>query len=183
MSGVTIFTEMTQLANEHGAINLAQGFPDFAGPDFVRQAAIDALLAQHDQYAPMAGLPALRRAVAAHEQRFRGLAYDPDREVLVGCGAVELLTGSLLAFAGPDAEVLLIEPFYDSYLAAARLANAPVRTVRLLPPNFRVDVTALRAALTSRTRVLLLNQPHNPTERVFDRGELEAIAQSRRSAI
>lgn len=175
-TGTTIFTEMTQLANRHNAVNLAQGFPDFPGPDFVRAAAIAALEAKHDQYAPMTGLPALRQAVVAHERRWRGLDYDVDHEVLVGCGAVELLTSSLLAFAGPDAEVLLLEPFYDSYLAAAKLADAPVRTVALQPPSFRLDEAALRAAITERTRVLVLNQPHNPTGRVFDAHELALIA-------
>ena len=177
LGGTTIFTEMTQLANQHGAVNLAQGFPDFPGPAFVRQAAIEALQAEHDQYAPMIGLPSLRAAVVVHRQRFSGIAYDADTQVLVGCGAVELLTSSLLALCEPDAGVLLLEPFYDSYLAAAQLASAPVRTVRLAPPAFRLDEEALAAALASGgVRVLVLNQPHNPTGRVFDRDELAAIA-------
>lgn len=178
-TGTTIFTEMTQLANRHRAVNLAQGFPDFPGPEFVREAAIAALAAKdarHDQYAPMTGLPALRQAVVAHQRRWRGLDYDVEHEVLIGCGAVELLTSSLLAFAGPDAEVLLLEPFYDSYLAAAKLADAPIRTMALSPPDFRLDPARLAAAITPRTRVLVINQPHNPTGRVFDATELAAIA-------
>jgi N-succinyldiaminopimelate aminotransferase len=174
--GTTIFTEMTALATRFGAVNLGQGFPDFDGPGFVKEAAIAALRAGHNHYARMAGDLVLARAIAAHERRFYGLEYDPETEVTVHAGATEGLFAALSAFVDPGDEVIVFEPFYDSYPAAIALSGARLVTVPLRPPSFSFDPEALAAAVTPRTRVILLNSPHNPTGKVFTRAELEEIA-------
>jgi N-succinyldiaminopimelate aminotransferase len=173
--GTTIFAEMTALARAAGAINLGQGFPDTDGPTSVLDAAVDAIRGGHNQYPPGPGEPDLRAAIAEHQQRFYGLAVDPDREVLVTVGATEAIASSLLALCEPGDEVVLIEPYYDSYAASVALAGATRRTVVLRAPDFTLDEAALRAAFTARTRVIVVNSPHNPTGRVFTRAELELI--------
>jgi N-succinyldiaminopimelate aminotransferase len=174
--GTTVFTEMTALAQRYGAVNLGQGFPDFDGPEFVKQAAIDALRAGHNQYARMAGELTLVSAIADHERRFHGLDYDPETEVTVHAGATEGLFATLSALLDPGDEVVAFEPFYDSYPAAAALSGARLVTVPLRPPDFAFDPVALSAAVTDRTRAVLVNSPHNPTGKVFQRTELEAVA-------
>ena len=174
--GTSVFTEMSRLAASTGAVNLGQGFPDEDGPAAVLEAAVDALRAGHNQYAPGRGVPALRQAIAAHQRRRYGLEIDPDEGVLVTFGATEALSAAILALCDPGAEVVGLAPAYDAYAAAARFAGAAWRSVALRPPDFALDPDALRAAITPRTRVLLLNSPHNPTGRVLGAGELEAVA-------
>ncbi|WP_284250776.1 pyridoxal phosphate-dependent aminotransferase [Litorihabitans aurantiacus] len=174
----TIFAEMTALAARTGAINLGQGFPDADGPAWVREAAVEAIRGGVNQYPPGRGVPELRRAVADHQARHHGMSLDPATEVLVTAGATEALTAAVLALAGPGDEVLTLEPFYDSHAAAVALAGATHTTVPLVrgPEGFRLDVTALANAVSPRTRVILLNSPHNPTGAVLTRAELEALA-------
>jgi N-succinyldiaminopimelate aminotransferase len=174
--GTSIFAEMTALAREHDAVNLGQGFPDFDGPDFVKQAAVEALGAGHNQYSPMPGLPALQQAVADHQKRFYGLDYDPASEITIHAGATEALCATIAALLDAGDEVVVFEPFYDAYLPGIALAQAKARVVPLAPPSFRLDPRALEAAVTERTRLVLLNSPSNPAGNVFTRPELEAIA-------
>jgi N-succinyldiaminopimelate aminotransferase len=174
--GTTVFTEMTALALRHGAVNLGQGFPDFDGPDFVKEAAADALRSGHNQYARMAGDLELARAIADHRRRFYGLGYDPEGEITVHAGATEGLFAALSALLDPGDEVLTFEPFYDSYPAAVALAGARLVTVPLEPPAMSFNAAALARAVTGRTRILLLNSPNNPTGKVFTRDELAVIA-------
>ncbi len=174
--GTTIFSEMTALALERNAINLSQGYPDFDGPPEVIEAAVEALRRGPNQYARSAGLPELTAAVAAHQQRHYGLELDPLREVSITSGATEGIAASLLGLLDPGDEVILIEPFYDSYPACVALAGATPHFVTLRFPDFRLDRDELAAAVSPRTRVLVLNTPHNPTGRVFERSELEGIA-------
>lgn len=175
--GTTIFTEMTRLANQHGAVNLAQGFPDFAGPAFAKDAAIAAIRADHNQYARMQGAPALAEAVAATVKERTGLAYDPLAEVTVFAGATEGIACAMLALVEPGDEVVLFEPYYDSYRACVAMAGGVPRFVTLRAPDFTFDRAALAAAFSPRTRLVVVNTPHNPTGRVFSREELTAIAE------
>jgi N-succinyldiaminopimelate aminotransferase len=177
-SGTTIFTVMTALAEETGAVNLGQGFPDEDGPSVIVEAAVDAMRAGHNQYAPLAGVPALREAIAAHQQRRYGLAVDPDTGVQVTFGATEALASAVLALVGPGEEVAMLDPAYDSYEPVVRRAGGAVRRIPLSPPDWRVEGESVAKALTPRTRVLLLNTPHNPTGRVLDMGELEQLAEA-----
>jgi aspartate/methionine/tyrosine aminotransferase len=172
----TIFAVMSALAAEHGAINLGQGFPDEDGPLAIRECAATALREGPNQYPPTRGLPALRQAIAAHANRFYGFDFDPDRNVLVTSGGTEALAASILALAGPGGEVVLVEPAYDSYRPIALAAGARVRSVKLEPPDWRLEPDMLSAAVTADTRVLVLNSPLNPIGRVFDREELAGIA-------
>jgi N-succinyldiaminopimelate aminotransferase len=172
---VTIFEEITTLAGQAGAINLGQGFPDEDGPASMLEAARSAIAGGANQYAPGKGIPALREAIAAHQQRFYGLAPDPDSEVIVTTGATEAIAATLLALTGPGDEVLTFEPFYDSYGAVIGLAGAAHTTAPLLAPDFMPDLEALEAAFTDRTRVVLVNNPHNPTGAVFGRDVLTRI--------
>ncbi len=175
--GTTIFAEMSALAVSTGAINLGQGFPDTDGPESVREAAVRALRdGRGNQYPPGAGVPELRHAVAAHQQRFYGLDFDPDTEVLVTAGATEAIAAAMLALLEPGDEVIAFEPFYDSYAACIAMAGAVRVPLTLHAPDFRPDLDALRAAVTPRTRLILLNTPHNPTGMVLTPGELAAIA-------
>jgi N-succinyldiaminopimelate aminotransferase len=174
--GTTIFTEMSALAERTGALNLGQGFPDEDGPAELLDAAERAIRSGANQYAPLAGVPALRTAIAEHQRRWYGLAVDPDDGVQVTFGATEAIAAALLGLIEPGDEVLLIDPAYDAYGAAVALAGGVRRTVALRPPDWALDPDALRAAVGPRTRVLLLNTPHNPTGKVFARDELEAIA-------
>lgn len=172
----TIFTVMSALAREHDAINLGQGFPDVDGPEFVRRAAADAVLHGPNQYPPSHGLPELRRAVAEHDRRHYGLDYDPEDEVIVTSGATEALADSFLALLRPDDEAVLIEPVYDAYAPLVRSAGAVPRFVQLKPPDWLLDEQELRAAFNSRTKLIAINTPMNPTGKVFTRSELDLIA-------
>ncbi|MFF9095524.1 pyridoxal phosphate-dependent aminotransferase [Streptomyces sp. NPDC014802] len=180
--GTTIFAEMSALALSTGSINLGQGFPDTDGPEEVREAAVRALRdGRGNQYPPGPGVPELRTAIAAHQQRRYGLAVDPDTEVLVTAGATEAIAAALLALVEPGDEVVALEPYYDSYAACIAMAGGtrvPV-TLRARPEEgaFRLDLDELRDAVTDRTRLLLINTPHNPTGTVLTREELTAIAE------
>ncbi len=176
--GTTIFAEMTALALAHDAVNLGQGFPDFSGPDSVLEAAREAIAAGHNQYAPGIGLPSLRQAIAEHQRRFWGLDYDPDSEITVSAGATEAICAALQALCETGDEVVLFEPYYDSYRASVAMAGAVERvvTLRSSPDGFAFDPADLDAAITAKTRAILLNSPHNPTGKVFTRAELELIA-------
>jgi N-succinyldiaminopimelate aminotransferase len=174
--GTTIFAEMSALATRTGAINLGQGFPDTDGPAEVAEAAIAAIRAGHNQYPPGPGIPELRAAVAQHQKRFWSLDVDPDTEVLITAGATEALAAAMLALCEVGDEVLAFEPTYDSYQAGAAMAGAELRVVTLRPPGYEVDLDALARAVTPRTRLVLLNSPHNPTGKVFTDDELAAIA-------
>lgn len=180
--GTTIFAEMSALAVRTGAINLGQGFPDTDGPEEIREAAVRALRAgQGNQYPPGPGVPELRTAITGHQQRRYGLAYDPDTEVLVTAGATEAIAASLLALLEPGDEVIALEPYYDSYAACIAMAGATRVPVTLRSDTsagtYRLDLDELRAAVTRRTRLLLINTPHNPTGTVLSREELGAIAE------
>ena len=179
--GTTIFTEMTRLANEHGAINLAQGFPDFDGPDFVKEAAKAAIDAGQNQYARMTGLPALNLALAQRYRHHYGLNFDPDREIVVTSGCTEAIFASIAAICDVGDEVVLFQPYYDSYRASVCMAGAIPKVVTLWPPNgtqgWHFDPQQLERAFSERTRAILLNSPHNPTGKVFTRQELELIVQ------
>ena len=174
--GTTIFAEMSALAVTHDAINLGQGFPDSDGPQPVLDAAVAAIRGGRNQYPPARGIPELRHAVAEHQARWYGLDVDPDREVLITAGATEALAAAVLALCEPGDEVLAFEPYYDAYAADAALAQARFVPVRLEAPGFALDADRLEAAITPRSRLLLLNSPHNPTGHVFDAAELAAIA-------
>ncbi|WDF40050.1 pyridoxal phosphate-dependent aminotransferase [Streptomyces sp. T12] len=181
--GTTIFAEMSALALRTGSINLGQGFPDTDGPEEVREAAVRALRdGRGNQYPPGPGVPELRGAVAAHQERRYGLSYDPDTEVLVTAGATEAIAATLLALLEPGDEVIAFEPYYDSYAACIAMAGGTRVPVTLRPhvdegASFRLDLDELRAAVTDRTRLLLVNTPHNPTGTVLTREELAAIAE------
>lgn len=174
--GTSVFTEMSRLANQYDAVNLGQGFPDFPGPEFVKEAAKRAIDADLNQYAVSFGAPRLRAAIAAGWEVRYGAPIDVDREITVTSGATEAVFDAIQAFAGDGDEVVVFEPFYDSYLPSAIIAGATLRPVTLAPPDWRFDPDELAAAFGPRTRVLLLNTPHNPTGKVFTRAELELIA-------
>ncbi len=173
----TIFATMSELARETGSVNLGQGFPDVDGPDEVREAAVEALRTGRNQYAPGAGVPELRQAVAEHQQHWYGMQVDPDSEVVVTTGATEAVAAALLALVDPGDEVLMLAPYYDSYPAGVGLAGGSRRLLTLYPPDFRLDADALRAAVTPATTAILLNTPHNPTGAVLTVDELSAVAQ------
>ena len=174
----TIFAEMTALAARTGAVNLGQGFPDTDGPAGMLEVARSAIASGHNQYPPGSGIPELRNAVAEQRAACYGLVHDPDTEVLVTVGATEAISAALLALVGQGDEVLLIEPYYDSYPAAVALAGATRRCVPLVADGdrFAVDLDALAGAITPATKALLLNSPHNPTGTVLRRCELAALA-------
>ncbi|MFE9448986.1 pyridoxal phosphate-dependent aminotransferase [Streptomyces sp. NPDC006739] len=175
--GTTIFAEMSALATATGAINLGQGFPDTDGPESVREAAVRALReGRGNQYPPGPGIPELRTAVSDHQRRFYGLDLDPDTEVLVTAGATEAIAAAMLALLEPGDEVIAFEPFYDSYAACIAMAGARRVPLTLRAPSFRPDLDELRAKITPRTRLLLLNTPHNPTGTVLTAEEQGAIA-------
>ncbi len=174
--GTSIFTEMSRLAVEHQAVNLGQGFPDFPGPDFVKDAAKAAIDADRNQYAPSHGVPELRQAVARDWTRRFGREIDPDREVTVTSGATEAIFDTIMALLDPGDELIAFEPFYDSYPTSVQMVGGVFRPMRLHAPDWTFDPDELAALFTPRTRVLLLNTPHNPTGKVFSRAELETIA-------
>jgi aspartate/methionine/tyrosine aminotransferase len=176
--GTSIFSEITGLAIKHEAVNLGQGFPDFAAPEFVKQAAERHIREDRNQYAPSPGVARLRRALADDWLRKQpgAPAIDPDAEITVGCGATELLHDAVLATVDPGDEVIVLEPTYDAYVPDILMAGGVPRPVALEPLTWRLDVDRLAAAFGPRTRVLILNTPHNPTGKLFTRAELEAIA-------
>jgi len=173
----TIFAEMSALAVSTGAINLGQGFPDEDGPSEVLEAARQAISDGFNQYPPATGMPVLRTAISTHQQRFYGLTVDPDREVLVTAGATEALAATILALTQVGDEVVTFEPFYDSYGAIVGLGGATHVTVPLHAPAFQPDPDELRAAITDRTRLILINNPHNPTGSVLPRETLQLIVE------
>jgi aminotransferase len=173
----SVIREMTRLALEHGAVNLAQGFPDFAAPEEVKEAAIRAIRADVNQYAITWGAREFRRAIAERFEKDSGLAVDPEREVTVCCGATETMIASMLAVVDPGEEIIVFEPFYENYGPDAIICGASPRFVPLRPPDWTFDLQELAAAFSERTRALILNTPNNPTGKVFSRAELETIAQ------
>ena len=174
--GESVFTRISRLAAEHQAVNLGQGFPNFDGPEFVKQAACDAIAAGHGQYARMQGIVELNRAIAERFAADHGVAVDPEREVTVTSGCTEAIAATMLGLVEPGDEVVLVEPFYDSYPAAVAMAGGTLRTVRMRAPDFAFPVEDLRKAVGPRTRLILVNTPHNPTGRVLRPEELQAIA-------
>jgi len=175
--GTTIFAEMSELAQSTGSVNLGQGFPDTDGPAEVIEQAVHALRTGHNQYAPGRGVAPLRQAVADHQRARYGIELDPEREVLVTTGATEAIAAALLGLVDPGDEVVALEPYYDSYVACIQMAGGVRRPVMLRAPDFRLDPDELRAAVTPRTRMLLINSPHNPTGTVLTRAELAVIAE------
>ncbi|HEY0951247.1 pyridoxal phosphate-dependent aminotransferase [Nocardioides sp.] len=172
----TIFSEMSALAVRTGSVNLGQGFPDVDGPATVIARAVAAMEAGRNQYAPGPGVPELRQAVARHQRRHYGLELDPDRQVVVTTGCTEGIAAALLGLVDPGDEVIVLEPYYDSYTAMIQMAGGVRRPVTLRAPSYRLDADELRAAVTPRTRFVLLNSPHNPTGTVLTRTELQAVA-------
>ncbi len=175
--GTTVFAQMSALAQKTGAVNLGQGFPDTDGPREVAEVAAHAVLNGPNQYPPLPGQPGLRLAVAEHQERFYGLTYDPDSEVLITAGATEAIAGAMFALCDHEDEVITFEPSYDSYSASIAMAGATKKPVLLAAPDYPLDMDAFRAALSDKSRVILLNTPHNPTGKVFTRAELEQIAE------
>jgi aspartate/methionine/tyrosine aminotransferase len=174
--GTSIFTEISALAVAHDAVNLGQGFPDFAAPAFIKEAAMRAIREDRNQYAPAAGLPRLRAAIAARWERLHGARPDAAAEITVASGATELLHDAMLAVVEPGDEVIVFEPTYDAYVPDVIMAGGVARPVTLRPPHWRWDPAELRAAFGPRTRAVVLNTPHNPTGKVFAREELEELA-------
>jgi N-succinyldiaminopimelate aminotransferase len=175
--GTTIFAEMSALAVSTGSVNLGQGFPDTDGPAEVAEAAIAAIRSGENQYPPGPGIAPLREAIAEHQSRCYGLTWDPGSEVLVTTGATEAIAAAMLALVEPGDEVVALEPFYDSYAASVAMAGGRLVPVTLAPPAYALDVPALRAAVTDRTRLLLVNTPHNPTGAVLSASDLAAVAE------
>src|SRR6201997_5549590 len=175
----TVFAEMSALAARIGAVNLGQGFPDDDGPPALLKAAQDAIAAGANQYPPGIGIAPLRQAIAAHRRRHFGVEYDPDSEVLVTVGATEAIAAAVIGLVEPGSEVVLIEPFYDSYSPVVAMAGAHRVTVPLVPDGrgFALDADALRRAVTPQTRALIVNSPHNPTGTVLSATELAAVAE------
>ncbi|HEY0472629.1 MAG TPA: pyridoxal phosphate-dependent aminotransferase [Kribbella sp.] len=174
--GTTIFAEMSALAVQTNSVNLGQGFPDTDGPDSLLEDAVTAIRSGANQYPPGRGIPPLRQAIVDHQKRFYGLSYDPDTQVLVTTGATEAIAAALLAYVEPGDEVIALEPYYDSYAACIAMAGGHRVPVTLRAPDFRLDLDELRAAVTPRTKVLLINSPHNPTGTVLTDDELRGIA-------
>lgn len=175
--GTTIFAEMSALALRTGAINLGQGFPDQDGPAAIRELACAAIRDGHNQYAPGPGIAPLRRAIAEHRRRFQGIEVDPEHEIVVTTGATEAIAAALLGLVDPGDDVLVLEPYYDSYRAMIQMVGARRVPVTLRAPDFRLPIDELRAAVTDRTTAIVLNTPHNPTGAVLTREELAAVAE------
>lgn len=174
--GETIFTEISRLAQEHDAVNLGQGFPNFDGPQFVMDAAIAAMRSGRNQYARMTGIPELNQRIARNFEKQTGIVTDPTREVTVTSGCTEAIAAALLGLVNPGDEVILFEPYYDSYRACVAMAGATANFVTLRAPDFAVPIDELKNAFNEKTRAILINTPQNPTGKVFSRSELELIA-------
>lgn len=174
--GATIFTEMTNLANQHQAVNLGQGFPNFPGPDFLKAAAIESIQDDVNQYAPSLGRPALRQAIADKMARCYGLPVNPDSEIIVTCGATEAIFAAILGLVDPGDEVIIFEPYYDSYVPAVQIAGGVPKFYTLRPPDWAIDSETLAALFSDKTKLILINTPHNPTGKVYTRKELRLIA-------
>jgi aminotransferase len=172
----SVIREMTRLAIQHDAVNLAQGFPDFSAPDEVKRAAQDAIAADINQYAITWGAKLFREAIAAKYRKWYGIDYDPEREITVCCGATEGMIAALLAVTNPGDEIIIFEPYYENYGPDALLCEAKRNLVRLRPPDWSFDPDELRRAFSSKTKAIILNSPNNPTGKVFTRAELEVIA-------
>jgi aspartate/methionine/tyrosine aminotransferase len=172
----SVIREMTRLAQQHGAVNLSQGFPDFPAPDVIKEAATRAVMADVNQYAITWGAKSLRDALVAKQKRFTGLVFDPEREVTVCCGATECMASVMMALVDPGDEVIVFEPYYENYGPDAILSGAVPRFVRLREPDWSFDPAELAAAFNARTRAIVVNTPNNPTGKVFSRPELEQIA-------
>lgn len=175
--GTTIFAEMTALANQHGAVNLGQGFPDFAAPDFLKDAAIQAIQADLNQYAPSTGRERLRQAIANKVKTHYGLEVDPAKEIVITHGATEAIFATILGLVNPGDEVILFEPFYDSYVPSIQLAGGIPRFCTLRPPDWSYDPAVLESLFSPKTRLILINTPHNPTGKVYSYRELNHIAE------
>ncbi|MBZ2185651.1 MAG: aminotransferase class I/II-fold pyridoxal phosphate-dependent enzyme [Bryobacter sp.] len=172
----SVIREMTRLAHLHGAVNLAQGFPDFPAPASIKQAAIEAIAADHNQYPITWGTKPFRQAIAEKYRRTYGLDFDPEREITVTCGSTEAMIATLLATMNPGDEVIVFEPFYENYFPDTQMCGAVRKLVTLHPPEWSFDREELRRAFGPRTKAIILNTPNNPTGRVFRREELEFIA-------
>ncbi|KAJ6412692.1 hypothetical protein OIU84_005689 [Salix udensis] len=172
----TIFTQMSSLAIKHGAINLGQGFPNFDGPEFVKEAAIQAIKDGKNQYARGYGVPDLNSAIAERFKKDTGLVVDPDKEITITSGCTEAIAATMLGLINPGDEVILFAPFYDSYEATLSMAGAKIKCITLCPPAFSVPIDELKSAITKNTRAILINTPHNPTGKMFTREELSTIA-------
>jgi N-succinyldiaminopimelate aminotransferase len=174
--GTTIFFEMTTLANEHKAVNLGQGFPDFPAPTFIKQAATRAIQGDVNQYAPGSGQPHLREAIARKMADYYGRSVDPAREITITHGATEAIFATILGLVDPGDEVIIFEPFYDSYLPAVQIAQGVPRFYTLRPPAWHIDPVELTALFSDKTKLILVNSPHNPTGKVYSRAEMQLIA-------
>ncbi|MEM7032389.1 MAG: methionine aminotransferase [Chloroflexota bacterium] len=174
--GTTIFFEMTSLANQHQAVNLGQGFPDFAGPDFIKDAAVQAVQGDINQYAPGIGLANIRAAIASKMERQYGMIVDPQTEITVTHGATEAIFATVMGLVNPGDEVVIFEPFYDSYVPSVQMAHGIPRIYTLRPPNWEIDPDQLEALFSDKTKMVMINTPHNPTGKVFSREELQLIA-------
>src|ERR1700678_3074819 len=172
----SVIREMTRLAIEHNAVNLAQGFPDFGAPEEIKRAAQDAIAADFNQYAITWGAKPFRDAISAKYQKWYGIDYDPEREITVCCGATEGMIAALLAVTNPGDEIIIFEPYYENYGPDAFLCDAERKLVRLRPPDWTFDPDELRRAFSSKTKAIILNSPNNPTGKVFTRAELQVIA-------
>ncbi|KAE9608994.1 hypothetical protein Lal_00020440 [Lupinus albus] len=172
----TIFTQMSMLAVKHGAINLGQGFPNFDGPDFVKEAAIQAIKGGKNQYARGYGVPDLNNAIAERFKKDTGLVVDPEKEITVTSGCTEAIAATILGLINPGDEVILFAPFYDSYEATLSMAGAKVKSITLRPPDFAAPIEELKSAISKNTRAILINTPHNPTGKIFTQEELNSIA-------
>ena len=176
MFGESVIRDMTRLADQYDAINLAQGYPDFPAPESIKLAAVEAILGDVNQYAPAWGSEPFREAIAAKYKRTYGLAADPESEVCVTCGATEAMIACMLALVAPGDEVIVFQPFYENYLPDSLLAGAKLRYVSLREPDWSFDGQELAAAFNDRTRAIVLNSPNNPTGKVFTRDELGEVA-------
>ncbi|MCP4360011.1 MAG: aminotransferase class I/II-fold pyridoxal phosphate-dependent enzyme, partial [Chloroflexi bacterium] len=174
--GTTIFFEMTDLANRHQAVNLGQGFPNFPGPDFLKQAAVEAIRNDVNQYAPGSGRPGLREALAQKMEHFYDLSVNPNSEILVTHGATEAIFATVLGLVNPGDEVIVFEPYYDSYVPAIEIAGGIPRFYTLRPSDWTIDPEKLTALFSDKTKLILINTPHNPTGKVFSEAELHLIA-------
>ena len=173
--GSSIFAEMTKMANDNNAINLSQGFPDFDGPEFIKKAACEAIMAGHNQYANTFGVPALRAAISAKYKKFYGLDYNPETEISILAGATEAIFTTITSIINEGDEVILFEPYYDSYPVSVTMAGGVCRYITLEFPDFKIDFEKLQKTINAKTRMIVLNTPHNPTGKVFTRDELETL--------